>query len=37
MLNKSHSLNIYKTNSDKNKKKSLIHFDPEARVFILNN
>ena len=28
---------MYKANSDKNKIKSLMHFDPEARVFILSN
>ena len=37
MLNKSHPLNRYKANSDKNKKKCSMHFDPDARVFVLSN
>ena len=39
MLNKSHRLSRYKANSDKNneKKKSLMDFDPETRVFIFSN
>ena len=37
MLNKSHSLSIYKANNGKNKKKCLMHFDPDARVFVLSN
>ena len=36
MLNKSHPLSKYKANSDKNKK-SLMHFDPDARDFVLSN
>ena len=35
MLNKSHPLSKYKANSGKNnKKKILMHFDPDARVFV---
>ena len=37
ILNKSHPLKRYNANSGKNKKKSLMHFDPDARVFILSN
>ena len=37
MLNKSHPLSRCKTNSGKNKKKCLLHFDPDARVFVLSN
>ena len=37
MLNKSHPLSRYKANSGKNKKKCLMHFDPDARVFVLSN
>ena len=38
MLNKSHSLSRYKVNGSKNKnKKCLMHFDPDARVFVLSN
>ena len=37
MLNQSHPLSRYKANSDKNKKKSLIYFEPDARVFSLSN
>ena len=36
MLNKSHPLSRCKANSGKNKKK-LMHFDPDARVFVLSN
>ena len=37
MLNKSHPLSRYKAISGKNKKKKcLIHFDPDARVFVLS-
>ena len=35
MLNKSHPLSRYKANSDKNKK--TMHFDHDARVFVLSN
>ena len=35
MLNKSHPLSKYKANSGKNKKKSLIHCDPDARLLFL--
>ena len=38
MLNKSHTLSKYKANSGHNfKKKCLMHFDPDARVFALSN
>ena len=37
VLNKSHPLSRYKTNSGKNKEKCLMHFDPDARVFVLSN
>ena len=37
MLNKSHPLSRYKANSRKNKKKCLMPFDPDARVFVLSN
>ena len=37
MLNKSHVLSRYKANSGKNKKKCLMHFDSDARVFVLSN
>ena len=39
MLNKSHPLSRYKTNRGKSKKKKkcLIHFDPDARIFVLSN
>ena len=37
MLNKSHPLSRYKANSGRNKKKCLMHFDPDARVFVLSN
>ena len=36
MLNKSHPLRRYKINGGKNKKKCLMHFDPEARIFDLS-
>ena len=35
MLNKSHQLSRYKANSGK--KKCLMHFDSDARVFDLSN
>ena len=37
MLNKSHPLGRYKANSRKNKKKCLMHFEPDPRVFVLSN
>ena len=37
MLNKSHPLRRYKANSGKNKEKCLMHFDHDARVFVLSN
>ena len=37
MLNKSHPLSRYKENSCKNTKKCLMHFGPDARVFVLSN
>ena len=37
MLNKLHPLSRYKVNSGKNKEKSLVHFDPEATVFVYSN
>ena len=37
MSSKSHPLSRYKKNSCKNKKRSLMHFDPDARVFVLSN
>ena len=37
MLNKSYPLSRYKANSDKIKKKCLMHFDLDARVFVLSN
>ena len=37
MLSKSHPLSRYKENSGKKKEKCLIHFDPDARVFVLSN
>ena len=36
MLNKSRPLSRYKANSGKNKK-WMMHFDPDARVFVLSN
>ena len=36
MLNKSYPLSRYMTKSGKNKK-CLMHFDPDARVFVLSN
>ena len=35
--NKSHPLSRYKANSGKNKEKCLMHFDPDARVFVISN
>ena len=35
MLNKSHPLSRYKANSGKNKE-CLMHFDPDARAFVLS-
>ena len=37
ILNKSYPLSRYKANSSKNKEKSLIYFDSDARVFDLSN
>ena len=37
MLNKSHSPSRYKANSGNNKEKCLMHFDPDARVFVLSS
>ena len=37
MLNKSHPLSRYNATSGKNKKRCLMHFDPDARVFVLSN
>ena len=37
MLNKLHSLSIYKANSGKNKEKCLMRFEPDARFFVLSN
>ena len=37
MLNKSPPFSRYKANNGKNKKKCLMHFDPDARVFVLSN
>ena len=38
MINKSHLLSRYKTNSGKNNKKQcLMHFDPDNRVFVLSS
>ena len=37
MLNKSHPLSRYKVNSGKNKKQCVMHFDPDARDFIISN
>ena len=37
MLNKSLPLSRYKANSRKNKEKCLMHFDPDAKVFVLSN
>ena len=36
MLNKSNVLRRCKINSRDNKKKCLMHFDPDARVFVLS-
>ena len=37
MLNKPHLISRYKANSGKNKKKYLMHFDPDARILVLSN
>ena len=37
MFNKSHPLSRYKAKSGKNKEKCLMHFDPDARVFVFSN
>ena len=37
MLNKSHPFSRYKANSGKNKEKCFMHFDPDARVFVLGH
>ena len=37
VLIKSHPLSRYRANSGKNKEKCLMHFDPDARVFVLSN
>ena len=37
MLNKSNKISRYKTNSGKNLKKCLMHFDSDTRVFVLSN
>ena len=37
MLNKSHPLSRYNKNRGKSKEKCLVHFDPDARVFVLSN
>ena len=37
MLNKPHTLSKYKTNNGKNKEKCLMHFDPDASVFVRSN
>ena len=37
MSNKSHLLSRYKANSGEHKKKCLMHFDSDARVFVLSN
>ena len=37
MLNKSHPLTRSEANSGKNKEKCLMHFDPDARVFVIRN
>ena len=37
MLRKSHLLSRCKTNGSKNLKKSLMHFDPDSRIFVLSN
>ena len=37
MLNKSNPLGTFKVNSGKIKKKCMMHFDPDARVFVLSN
>ena len=37
MLNKSHPLSRYEANSGKNKEKCLMHFGPDATVFVIIN
>ena len=37
MLNKSHRLSRYKANTGQSKKKCLMYFDHDARVFALSN
>ena len=37
MLNKLHPLSRCKANNGKNKEKCLMHFDADARVFVLSN
>ena len=37
MLYKSHPLSRYEANNGKNKKKCLMNFDPDPRVFVLSN
>ena len=37
MLSKSHPFIRYKANSNKNFKKYLMHFHPDARAFVLSN
>ena len=37
MLNESHPLSRYEAKSGKNNEKCLMHFDPDARVFVLSN
>ena len=37
MLNKSHPLSRYETNSGKNKEKCLMHFGSDATVFVIIN
>ena len=37
ILNKSHQLSRYKANNGKMKKKYLMHFDSDARVFVLTS
>ena len=36
MLNKSHPLSRYRANGGENKEKCLMHFDPDARIFVLS-
>ena len=38
MLNKPHPLSTHKTNSGRNpKQECLMHFDPDAKIFVPNN